>query len=244
MATAQFRVEYDHSIHAVGTPTVAWQGWDGTAIPSGPAGGDLGETYPNPTVVGLNTRPLDLTAPIAGDYLRFDGTVWRHTLVTPGEPTVIYGSWSDTTDQVIPQLPASIAVSYNTAELIDGVTLGLNGLGQPTRLTVPEDGVYSFDISPQLYHTGGTGTVVHFWAKVNGVNVPRSASSLEMGNNNNRTLPFLQLDLEMLAGQYLEWYFAQSGINTTLEHFPATAVLPDNPSVIVTVKRIGKKFGT
>ena len=372
LATANFRVEHDHSIHAIGTPTVAWQGWDGTAIPSGPAGGDLSGTYPNPTVggiqgygitntmpangdallfnsalnvwehspitfsggpptgpasrdlggnypdplvVGLMNSPLpspsvadgflkrnaantgweeiaygaaantvcvgndarlsnartptgaaggDLSgtypnptvdglqgtpvsplAPATDDLLAYDGAVWKPTDISTLIPVAvnIYGVFSDSTDQSIPTKPNVLAVKYNTVEMSNGVTVANNALGQPTRLTVPVAGIYSFDISPQLLHPGGTGTTIYFWAKLNGVNVPRSASSLDMGNNNNRVLPFLQLEMAMAAGDYLEWFFTQSGSGTNLEHFPAeplppaVEIIPEIPSVIVNVKR-------
>jgi len=232
--TATFRAEFDHSIHAIDTPTVAWSGWDGTARPAGPAGGDLDETYPDPRVVGFAGKPIDTSAPAANDYWRFDGTEWKHTLVAPGDADYIGGSFTSTADQPIPQLPNTLAVTYNVTELSNGVTV-VGG----SCLTVAEDGVYAFDISPQLYHTGGSGTIITFWAKLNGVNMPRSASSLEMGNNNNRTLPFLQLDIPMTAGQCLEWFFTQTGVNTSLEHFAASGPIPEIPSVIVNVKRLG-----
>lgn len=303
MASANFRVEHDHSIHAIGTPTVAWQGWDGTAIPSGPAGGDLDQTYPNPRVVqiqgipvqngvgpangdsllynsalnqwqhapitfgggppvgpasgdlggiypnpqvvGLQTTPVSATAPNIYELLAYDGAAWTPTDISALIPVAvdIYGVFSDSTDQSIPTKPNVLAVKYNTVEMSNGVTVTNNLLGQPTRLTVSVEGIYSFDISPQLLHPGGTGTTIYFWAKLNGVNVPRSASSLDMGNNNNRVLPFLQLEMAMAAGDYLEWFFTQSGSGTNLEHLPAeplppaVEIIPEIPSVIVNVKR-------
>lgn len=186
--TANFRVEYDHSIHATGTPAVYWQGFVGT-----------------------------------------------------GSGTTIYGSFSDSTVQPIPA-GSALAVQYNTVELSNGVTVVNNGSGKPTRLTVSASGIYAFDISPQLVHSGGGTETITFWARIDGTNVPRSASSLEMGNNNNRTLPFLQLDLQMSAGQYLEWMFTSTtGTNINLEAFGAAAgppAIPAIPSVIANVKRI------
>ena len=184
--TANFRCEFDHSIHAVGATPVKWSGL--------------------PVVVGA--------------------------------PPAIYGSFSDNADQPLTAgVPAT--VRFGTTEGANGVSVQNNGLGVPTRLTVASAGVYEFSISPQLLHTGGGTVTITFWAQTNTGTVPRSASSLEMGNNNNRTLPFIALILPMGAGGWLEWVFVTTGTNTSLEQFPAAAPIPDIPSVIGTVKLIG-----
>jgi hypothetical protein len=186
--SANFRAEYDHSIHAVGATPLNWQG----------------------------------------------------LVISGGGGATDYGSFSDTTDQPL-VAGTPVAVKYNTVDLSSGITLANNTLGQPTRITVSSAGIYSFSISPQLQHTGGGAVTIIFWPRVNEVNVPNSASSFEMGNNNNRSLPFLDFLYSMNAGQYLEWIFTSSGTNTALEHFPAVVgppAIPEIPSVIVNVKRV------
>lgn len=188
-ASANFRAEYDHSIHAVGATPIAWQGY----VP--PAAGGVG----------------------------------------------VYGVFSDSTDQPL-TANVPLTVQMNTVELAGGVTVANDPISlRPTRITAPISGIYSMDVSPQILHTGGGTVIITFWARIDGVNVPRTGTSFEMGNNNNRTAPFLQIEVALNAGQYFEWVFMTTGTNTSLEHFPEVIgppAVPAIPSVIVNAKRL------
>lgn len=214
----------------------------GGGPPVGPAGNDLGGLYPNPTVVGLQTNPVSNAAPALNDALVWDGAQWTPTSVGSALQAV-YGSFSDSTDQ--PFVPGdAFVVKFDTTEAANGVSVVNDPLTlRPTRITVAQAGVYAFTLSPQILHTGGGSEIITFWLRLDGSDVPRSASSLEMGNNNNRTLPYIEIVLSMGAGQYVEWAFtATTGTNVSLEHYGAVVgspAVPAIPSVIAGVKRLG-----
>lgn len=152
-----------------------------------------------------------------------------------GTALAAIGQFSDTADHVL-AVGVPLIVPFNTTDYGLGVSVVAG-----TRLTVAAAGVYRFDISLQLLNTGGGGATITFWPNINGVPVPNSASSIEMGNNNNRTLPYVAIVLQLLAGQYVEWAVLSTGVNTSVEAFPAVVgppAVPAIPSAIAGVFRL------
>lgn len=194
------------------------------------------------TVVGLQTVPVDPTAPATGDVLEYDGSQWTHVPLTSLLPDPIFGQFSSDATQTVTNPAVAITLEYNTTDLANGVSITNNTLGRPTRITVSQAGIYEIAISPQIHKTSGTPATVTFWPIQMGTPVPASSSTCDVGGNLKTLLPFVSYMFSLTAGQYIEFAMASTVANTDIIAVGASAgppVTPAAPSVIINVKRLG-----
>lgn len=132
----------------------------GGGAPSGPAGGDLGSNYPNPTVVGLRGVALSATPATSGQAYVLVGGIWVPTTVlqslTAADLSVVVGGTA--TAPTIKAAPLNVIAGADPATgSVDVNTQKITSLGPGT---VSSDAV-RFDQIPVSANgygiTGNTG---------------------------------------------------------------------------------------
>jgi len=142
-----------------------------------------------------------------------------------------YGSFYDTTTQTATVINTATAITFNTTDLSNGVFIG-----SPTsRIVVDSEGIYNFDTSFQLDKTAGGTAEFYFWLRLNGVDVPDSASQIRIQGNNAEIFASLNYFFDLKANDYVELMFSVSDLSVELLAVPATAPVPGIPSIILTV---------
>lgn len=223
------RVTYFGEVHDLNTTGAAYgETW---------AAGDI--LYAHPTIAGGLTKvepaPPALSI-IVASVMKADATEGALLVRPVLFPRQHYGVFTDTLSQILTAINTPKAVTFNTSEFASGVHLG----STPSRVVCDAAGLYNFTFSLQVAKSGSSLSTLYIWARVNGVDVPRSNSKLTISGNNTALVPSWNFELPMAAGSYFELMWAADSTAVILEATASPAVGPSIPSAILTVAKVNQ----
>jgi hypothetical protein len=148
-----------------------------------------------------------------------------------------HGAFHDSTDQAAASTTAATAVTFNTTDISNGVTLS-----NSSRLNVADSGIFNIQFSIQLKNTDNDSHDVDIWFRKNGTNIDNSNSRFhpparKSTGDPSHLIAALNLFVELNAGDYVEIMYKVGNVAVSLEHFAAgtSPTRPAVPSVIATV---------
>ena len=151
-----------------------------------------------------------------------------------------YGCFTNNTDQISPSVGSTAVVALDTTEEASGVFLS-----NTSRINVRNYGIYNVQFSLQLVNIDNDVQFADVWFRVNGVDVPRSASRFDLPARKSASVPShvigtVNTFIEMQAGDYVEIAGTTSSTDVSLEHYAADVSIPRPaiPAAIVTVQYI------
>lgn len=151
-----------------------------------------------------------------------------------------YGCFTNNTDQTSPSVGSTAVVVYDTTEEASGVYLS-----NSSRLYVRNYGIYNVQFSLQFVNRDESSQYADVWFRVNGTDVPRSASRFDLPARKSAVEPShvigtVNTFIEMQAGDYVEIAGTTSDTDVGLEHYAADTVIPRPaiPAAITTVQYI------
>ncbi len=140
------------------------------------------------------------------------------------------GTQSGFTPDTIYALSASTTADSNGIDVIDN-----------TKFTVSSGGTFNLQFSAQLQKIqGGTEESITIWLRINGQDVPFSATDLTFANNNVLSVAAWNFVTPLNAGDYMELMWSTTDVHIIIYGESARTVptRPAIPSLIVTVVQI------
>ena len=142
-----------------------------------------------------------------------------------------HASYFDTTTQTNPVADAVNLFSFNSVISEYQITRST-----PTsRIFINQTGVYNFQFSAQLDKTGGSASAVYIWPRINGVNLPDSATKIVINGPNDEIVPAWNFVLVLEARDYFELAWQAADTAVVVPYVAATGNIPAIPSIILTV---------
>ena len=161
-----------------------------------------------------------------------------------------YNQLISNTDQVAGSLGTAYAVTYDTTDFPDGITITSG-----SRITFADTGVYNITYSIQFENSNNDTESVDIWLRYEGTDIAGTNSRFSMPPRKSSGDPStliavtpIMVDVEA-DGDYVEIMWHPSDLGVTIQHYNAvtaspgvTPAIPATPSVIVGVTFISAQF--
>ena len=148
-----------------------------------------------------------------------------------------HGAFQDSTDQTAANTTTAYAVTFNTTDFSNGVTMASG-----SRITVADSGIWNCQFSIQFKNTTNDGQDVDVWFRKNGTNIANSNSRFhppqrKSAGDPSHIIAALNFFVEMAANDYIEIMWRTENTGVSIEHFGTSAspTRPAVPSAIVTM---------
>jgi len=148
-----------------------------------------------------------------------------------------YGAFQDSTDQVAANTTTAYAVTFDTTDFSNGVTLS-----NSSRLNVSQSGIYNVQFSIQFTNTTNASQDVDVWFRKNGTNIDKSNSRFGFAPRKGAGDPFhtiaaINYFVSLNANDYVEIMWRPTDVGVSIEQYPAgtSPTRPAVPSAIVTL---------
>ena len=148
-----------------------------------------------------------------------------------------YGAFQDSTDQVAANTTTAYAVTFDTTDFSNGVTLASG-----SRLTVADAGIWNCQFSIQVKNTTNDTQDIEIWFRKNGTNIDNSNSRFNLSprkssGDPSHLIAAMNFFASMDSTDYLEIMWRVSDVGVSIEHYAAgtSPTRPATPSAIVTM---------
>jgi len=148
-----------------------------------------------------------------------------------------YGAFQDGTDQVAANTTTAYAITFDTTDFSNGVTLS-----NSSRLNVSQAGLYNLQFSIQFTNTTNASQDVDVWFRKNGTNIDKSNSRFGFAPRKGagdpyHTIAALNFFVSLAANDYVQIMWRPTDVGVQIEHYAASSspTRPAVPSVIATL---------
>jgi len=148
-----------------------------------------------------------------------------------------HGAFQDSTNQVAANTTTAYAVTFNTTDFANGVTMASG-----SRITVADAGIWNLQFSIQFTNTTNSSQDVDVWFRVNGTNSANSNSRFGFAPRKGagdpyHTIAAMNYFLSLNATDYVEIMWRPTDTGVSIEQYAAgtSPTRPAVPSAIVTM---------